>query len=122
MAFIRILSPKSAPPVLRFDGSTEIRPIVFSGKSIRNLRTNSSTKEDFPAPPVPVIPNTGILLVSFCLWIVSKVSFAISGKFSAAEITRAIAVGFLSSRWLASPFSLSPIGKSDFCTKSLIMP
>jgi hypothetical protein len=44
-----------------FDGSTEINPIVFSGKSIKNRRTNSSTKEDFPAPPVPVIPNTGIL-------------------------------------------------------------
>ena len=65
MAFIRILSPNSAPPVLRFDGSTEINPIVFSGKSIRNRLTNSSTKDDFPAPPVPVIPSTGIFEVSF---------------------------------------------------------
>ncbi len=61
MAFIRILSPKSAPPVFLFDGSTEIKPIVFSGKSIKKRRTNSSTKEDFPAPPVPVIPKTGVL-------------------------------------------------------------
>ena len=61
MAFIRILSPKSAPPVLRFEGSTEIKPIVFSGKSIKKRRTNSSTNDDFPAPPVPVIPNTGVL-------------------------------------------------------------
>jgi hypothetical protein len=67
IAFIRILSPKSAPPVLRFDGSTEINPIVFSGKSIRKRRTNSSTKDDLPEPPVPVIPKTGILEVSFCL-------------------------------------------------------
>ena len=25
-----------------------------------NLLTNSSTREDFPAPPVPVIPRTGV--------------------------------------------------------------
>ena len=67
MAFIRILSPSKAPPVFLLDGSTEINPIVFSGKSIKKRRTNSSTKEDFPAPPVPVIPRTGVLLVSFFL-------------------------------------------------------
>ena len=60
MAFIRIRSPKSAPPVFRFEGSTEIKPTVFLGKSIKNRLTNSSTKEDFPAPPVPVIPKTGV--------------------------------------------------------------
>ena len=64
--FIRIRSPKSAPPVLRLDGSTEIIASVLS-VSIKNRLTSSSTKEDFPAPPVPVIPNTGIflLLISF---------------------------------------------------------
>ena len=67
MAFIRILSPRSAPPVLRFDGSTDINPIVFSGKSIRKRRTNSSTNDDFPAPPVPVIPKTGVLQLAFFL-------------------------------------------------------
>ncbi len=55
---MRILSPKSAPPVFLFEGSTEIIPMVFSGKSTKNLRTNSSTKLDFPEPPVPVIPRT----------------------------------------------------------------
>jgi hypothetical protein len=35
MAFIRILSPNNAPPVLRLDGSTDINPMV-SGKSIKN--------------------------------------------------------------------------------------
>ena len=50
MAFIRILSPKRAPPVFRFEGSTEIIPIVFLGKSNKKRRTNSSTKLDFPAP------------------------------------------------------------------------
>jgi len=65
MAFIRIRSPSKAPPVLRFEGSTEMIPTVFSGKSIRNRRTSSSTKLDFPAPPVPVIPKTGVLDVLF---------------------------------------------------------
>ena len=65
MAFIRIRSPKSAPPVFLFEGSTEIIPIVFLGKSIKKRRTNSSTKEDFPAPPVPVIPRTGVLEALF---------------------------------------------------------
>jgi methylmalonyl-CoA mutase len=51
----------SQTPVLRFEGSTEIKPIVFSGKSTKKRRTNSSTKEDLPAPPVPVIPRTGVL-------------------------------------------------------------
>ncbi len=60
MEFIRILSPKSAPPVFFFEGSTEIIPKVLSGKSIKNRRTNSSTNEDFPAPPVPVIPKIGV--------------------------------------------------------------
>ncbi len=58
MAFIRILSPKSAPPVFRLEGSTDTKPTVFSGKSIKKRLTNSSTKDDLPAPPVPVIPKT----------------------------------------------------------------
>ena len=40
-------------------------PMDFFGKSIKNLRTSSSTKDDFPAPPVPVIPRTGIFEFSF---------------------------------------------------------
>ena len=60
MEFIRIRSPNSAPPVFRLEGSTETTAIFLSVKSTRKRRTNSSTKDDFPAPPVPVIPNTGI--------------------------------------------------------------
>ena len=59
IAFIRILSPNRAPPVLRFDGSTETIAIRFSGNSTRQLRTSSSVRQDFPAPPVPVKPITG---------------------------------------------------------------
>ena len=70
IAFIRIRSPKSAPPVFRLEGSTETIPICLSGKSIKNLRTNSSTRLDFPAPPVPVIPSTGTLPCSF--WMVDS--------------------------------------------------
>ena len=60
MAFIRIRSPNNAPPVLRFDGSTEMIAMFLSLKSTVNRRTNSSTNDDLPAPPVPVIPSTGV--------------------------------------------------------------
>ena len=59
MAFMRIRSPKSAPPDFRRDGSTDTMATVRSGKSRRNRRTSSSTMEDLPAPPVPVMPSTG---------------------------------------------------------------
>ena len=90
MAFILILSPSKAPPVFLFDGSTEIIAMVLSLKSIKNLRTNSSTKLDFPEPPVPVIPNTGTFFV-FTMPAISVPNFTnSSGKFSAAEINLAI--------------------------------
>ena len=57
--FILILSPRSAPPDFLLDGSTEIIAIFFSEKSDKNLLTSSSINDDFPAPPVPVIPITG---------------------------------------------------------------
>ncbi len=89
--FIRILSPNKAPPVFLLDGSTETTAIVLSVKSTKNRRTNSSTKEDFPEPPVPVIPKTGVLDSFAKAAILSKTVFASSAKFSAAEIIRAIA-------------------------------
>ena len=98
IAFILILSPSKAPPVFLFEGSTEINPMVFSGKSIRKRRTNSSTNDDFPEPPVPVIPRTGVFEFLFFNWICSKNGFATSGKFSDEEINLAIAFGFLSSK------------------------
>ena len=60
MEFILILSPSNAPPVFLLEGSTEIIAISLSVKSKINLLTSSSTSQDFPAPPVPVIPNTGV--------------------------------------------------------------
>ena len=60
MAFILILSPNNAPPVFLLDGSTDTIAIFLSGKSAINLLTNSSTNDDFPAPPVPVTPSTGL--------------------------------------------------------------
>ena len=56
--FIRILSPKSAPFVLFFEGSTQIIAIDIFSKLFNNLLIISSTKDDLPAPPVPVIPKT----------------------------------------------------------------
>jgi hypothetical protein len=55
----------SRAPPLFFDGSTDINPIVFFREINQERRTNSSTKDDFPAPPVPVIPSTGVLQFSF---------------------------------------------------------
>src|SRR5690554_7623467 len=49
--FMRILSPSNAPPVFLLEGSTETTAIRLSSKSERKRRTNSSTKDDFPAPP-----------------------------------------------------------------------
>ena len=60
MEFILILSPSKAPPVFLLDGSTEIIANVLSGKSNIKRRTNSSVSEDFPAPPVPLIPRIGV--------------------------------------------------------------
>ena len=34
---------------------------------MRKRLTNSSTKDDLPAPPVPVIPRTGVFEVLFLL-------------------------------------------------------
>ena len=96
--FIRILSPKRAPPVLLFEGSTDTIAIFLSLKSIKNLLTNSSTKEDLPAPPVPVIPNTGASMASAILCTSAKSSADSSGKFSAADINLAMAVTSLSCR------------------------
>ncbi len=62
IAFIRILSPNNAPPVFRLDGSTEIIANFLFGKSLKKRLTNSSTKDDFPEPPVPVIPSMGDFL------------------------------------------------------------
>ena len=114
MEFIRILSPNSAPPVLRLEGSTETTAISLSVKSIKKRRTNSSTKEDLPEPPVPVIPNTGIDLASAMVLILFRISVFCSGKFSAAEITRAIAGTFLSANFSGSLVMFVPTGKSHF--------
>src|SRR5690606_1018365 len=94
MEFIRMRSPSKAPPVFFFEGSTEINAIFFSGKSIRKRRTNSSTIDDFPAPPVPVIPKTGTDLSSTLLK--SNNFRKSSSRFSANEINREIVVTSLS--------------------------
>ena len=60
--FILILSPSNAPPLFLREGSTEIIPIFLFGKSIRNRLNISSTSDDFPAPPVPVIPIIGVFI------------------------------------------------------------
>ena len=62
IAFMRMRSPSRAPPLLRRDGSMEITATRrLSSWSRRSRRISSSVSEDLPAPPVPVMPSTGIV-------------------------------------------------------------
>ncbi len=122
MAFMRILSPSNAPPVFLLDGSTEIMAMVLSSKSTKNRLTNSSTSDDLPAPPVPVIPKIGVFMVSLFFLSAAKISFESLGKFSAADINLPIILGSFFSVSSIVPVNFFPIGKSDFETRSLIIP
>ncbi len=122
MAFIRMRSPSKAPPVFRFDGSMEMMAMVLSLRSARNLRTISSTSDDFPAPPVPVIPRTGIFNPDASFSRLSKNNLLFSGKFSAADISPAISLKSLFFTFSTSNLSWAPTGKSHFTSKSLIIP
>ena len=109
-------SPKSAPPVFFFEGSIDMIPIVLSLKSSKKRRTNSSTNDDFPAPPVPVIPKTGVPFFKGSASLKSSLKFW--GWFSAIEINRAMVVTFLSAKQFIRffPFGRMSAGlsKSDF--------
>ena len=121
--FMRIRSPSSAPPVFRLVGSTEMMPIVRSGWSIRKRRTSSSTSDDLPAPPVPVMPRTGTFVRAASARIPSSSAACSSRQFSAAEISRAIEPA---SRRFAPSSSACPtsrpIGRSLRRSRSLIIP
>ncbi|MBA7572146.1 hypothetical protein ES708_13922 [subsurface metagenome] len=122
MAFMRILSPSSAPPVFLREGSTEIIARVFFGKSLINRLTNSSIRDDFPAPPVPAIPNTGGSLYSdsFEILLIKGLAFVI--EFSVIDINRAIERWFL---LRISPVLISatfPAGKSAVFNRSFTIP
>ncbi len=67
IAFMRMRSPSRAPPLLRRDGSIEITATRrLSSWSSRRRRINSSVSDDLPAPPVPVMPTTGMRLPAAC--------------------------------------------------------
>ncbi len=60
MAFMRMRSPSSAPPLFLREGSMEMTAIESASSwSSRRRRTISSVRLDFPAPPVPVMPSVG---------------------------------------------------------------
>ena len=68
MAFMRMRSPKRAPPLLRREGSMEITAMRnWSSWSSRKRRISSSVSDDLPAPPVPVMPITGTVTVWACV-------------------------------------------------------
>mmetsp|Transcript_1017 Transcript_1017/g.2556 ORF Transcript_1017/g.2556 Transcript_1017/m.2556 type:complete len:268 (+) Transcript_1017:493-1296(+) len=61
IAFMRMRSPSSAPPLLRRDGSMEISATRSASPwSSRRRRISSSVRLLLPAPPVPVMPSTGV--------------------------------------------------------------
>ena len=64
--FMRMRSPSSAPPVRRRVGSTLITAMCIFGKLARKRLSSSSVTEDLPAPPVPVMPMTGVLPPASC--------------------------------------------------------
>ena len=60
MAFMRMRSPRRAPPPRRREGSTaKTTSRSLSAWSRRTRRTSSSVSDDLPDPPVPVTPRTG---------------------------------------------------------------
>ena len=126
MAFIRMRSPSNAPPVLRREGSTHTTPMVKSSPwSMRRRRINSSVRLDLPAPPVPVMPNTGVLLALACSRITSKsaagtssrsrrvISWVSSGQLLAKALMlsgeQAVSIFLRASRTCAARAIISPI-------------
>ncbi len=62
MAFMRMRSPSSAPPLLRRLGSMLMTAMCSASCwSSRKRRISSSVRLLLPAPPVPVMPSTGVL-------------------------------------------------------------
>ena len=97
--------------------------ILLSCEAIKKRRINSSTNDDLPAPPVPVIPKTGVVAVAAILRILSKAALFSSGAFSAAEIKRAIAcLSFFFKLATSSFLTLTPVLKSQRSSMSSIMP
>ncbi len=70
IAFMRMRSPSSAPPLLRRDGSMEMTAMRRRSRwSRRKRRISSSVSDDLPAPPVPVMPMTGVFTNCAAAWI-----------------------------------------------------
>jgi hypothetical protein len=103
IAFMRMRSPSSAPPLLRREGSIEMTATrSLSPWSRRRRRISSSVSEDLPAPPVPVMPSTGILRLAACVRAFST-SLSSALPFSSAVISWARARQFASPwPWMAA--------------------
>ena len=85
-------SPSKAPPVRFLVGSVQRKATFKSGSSRMILSINSSSNEDFPAPPVPVMPTTGAFwLASWERHFISIFSKSGLPPFSAKVINLAIA-------------------------------
>src|SRR4030065_520083 len=89
IAFMRMRSPSSAPPVRFREGSTAMTAIFrASFWSRRKRRISSSVSELLPEPPVPVMPSVGTAIFA-ARCIRSWRSFSGTASFSSAVMRRA---------------------------------
>ena len=105
MAFMRMRSPSSAPPDLRRLGSMLMTATrSASSWSSRRRRISSSVRLDLPAPPVPVMPSTGVFFAAAAVW-TAFTSLASAWPFSSAVMSCASARHAASVwPWMASIF------------------
>ena len=98
--FMRIRSPKIAPPVRGLVGSTQIMPTFFPCSVNKLVKVDINV--DFPLPGAPVMPKMYALPVYLYIFLMITSAAVIS--FSAIVIKRAAA--------LISPFSKRSINSS----------
>ena len=106
---MRMRSPSSAPPLLRRDGSIDDhrdaqRVVLVEAQAADQLVGQA----DLPAPPVPVMPSTGVLLRAAASLQRASTSAASALPFSSAVISCA------SARQAASPW---PCSASSVCRR-----
>ena len=89
---MRMRSPSSAPPLLRRVGSMLITAMrSASSWSRRRRRISSSVRLHLPAPPVPVMPSTGVLRLGRCAMQLGLQRASATWPFSSAVISCASA-------------------------------
>jgi hypothetical protein len=116
MAFMRMRSPSKRAARFAFGWVDRDDGDGFVGKSSKKRRTSSSTIEDFPAPPVPVMPRIGERTPERCSGSVAVTAFGVHGGrfFQAPGLFSAMEMSD------APPMRpVSPFGKLEACNCSI---